>query len=354
MAKKILIGLSVSAIALVVACANPPATQPSSVAEQTNKVAAAADGSTFKIAAPVPVSPINNFQFASQALIVLTFSNVAPMFGSIAITYEIELKNAAGTLIANPKFAKNGGANATFTVTTTLTADSSFNWRVRATNGSHFGPWSSLATFRTSLGAFISGSTVVDPLTTGATVGARRGGHFVAGQGWQSDSTLDSIDYDITTCSNCRMEFDATNIGNGLGNPADLKWVSMGNRAFFNDFDAFKADPFKMTLEQRADFNGTGMKLVWRNGAEGAGNPGDHDTRLDTTSINWQKPTVFHFVLDWTPSAYFIQVNNQTMFAGAFSGFAYAPPNMRIQLGCSPRNESQVGVIYRNVTVTPR
>ena len=60
MAKRILIGLCMSAIALVVACANPPATQPSSVAEQTNKVAAAADGSTFKIAAPVPVSPVSN------------------------------------------------------------------------------------------------------------------------------------------------------------------------------------------------------------------------------------------------------------------------------------------------------
>jgi hypothetical protein len=353
MQKNVLLGLAAAAAALVVACAGPRHTSPSLTGEGSGH-GAAADGSTLKIGAPTPVSPVNNFQFPAQAPVVLTFTNVSGLFGTFPVTYEVEIRNQAGTLIANPTFPKNGGTNASFTVTTALAADASFTWRVRATFSGHVGPWSAASSFRTSPGAFINGSAVLDPLTTGTTVGVRHGGHFVAGQGWQSDSTQDGIDYDITTCSNCRLEFDVTNVGNGLGNPADLKFVSMGNRQTFGGFESFRDQPFKMTIEQRADFDGTGLKLVWRNGGEGAGNPGDHDTRLDTTGIVWNTATVFHFIIDWTPSSYFLSINGTTWFSGSFGSFPYAPPNMRIALGCYPRNESQVGGIYRNVSVTPR
>jgi hypothetical protein len=33
-------------------------------------------------------------------------------------------------------------------------------------------------------------------------------------------------------------------------------------------------------------------------------------------------------------------------------GFPYAPPNMRVSLGCYPRGESFVGAIYRNIKLT--
>ncbi len=47
------------------------------------------------------------------------------------------------------------------------------------------------------------------------------------------------------------------------------------------NFGAFRNHPWKMHLEQRGDGNGTGMKLIWRNGKAGDGEPGDHDTKID-------------------------------------------------------------------------
>lgn len=312
---------------------------------------AAADGSTLKIAAPTLVSPINGTQVAGQT-VVLTFTNVSGTYTSFPVTYEVEVRNPAGTVVANPKFSKGSGATTAHTLTTSLTADTLHTWRVRATYNGRVGPWSSNGTFKSSLGAFIAGSTVVDPLTTGSTVGKQRGGHFVAGQGWQADSVTDGIDYDITTCASCRVEFDVTNVKNGLGNGADLKFLAMGDATTFGDFNTFRDHAWKMHLEQRGDGDGTGMKLVWRNGATGDGDPGDHVTTIPDGGPSWSASRVFHFVIQWTRSSYSVSIDGQTWFSGSFAA-PYAPPNHRISLGTYPRSETLAGVIWRNVTVTP-
>src|SRR5262249_18575009 len=161
-------------------------------------------------------------------------------------------------------------------------------------SGANVGPWSATASFYTAEGGFIRGSSVFDPLTNGKTVGHQVGGHFVIGQGWQADSLMDGIDYDIATCSSCRMQFDVTNFGKGGGIPVDVKWVTMADAAGFGGFLALRDNPWKMHFEQRSDFNGTGMQIIWRNGDAGDGNPGDHRTKLLTSSINWNDAEVYH------------------------------------------------------------
>jgi hypothetical protein len=345
--------VAVAALAIAAACGGNSSGN-NNLPTAPGEVGAASDGSTLKVPAPGLVSPANGAQLPSgTGSVTLTVSNVSGIFASFPITYEIELKNSAGALVANPKVSRAGGATTSVSVPS-LAADTIHSWRARVIYSGRVGPWSTPFTFRTGQAAFIAGSTVLDPLTTGFTVGKQRGGHFVAGQGWQADTVNDGIDYDITTCPNCRLEFDATNFGKGLGNPGDLKWISMGDASKFFEFNTFRDQPYKMTLELRGDFDGTGMKLIWRNGTDGSGNPGDHEARLDSTGINWQANQVFHFVFDWTPSAYFVSVNGQVWFAGSFGGVAYAPPNHRISLGCYPRSETLRGTIFRNVTVTPR
>jgi hypothetical protein len=312
---------------------------------------AAPDGSTLKIAAPTLVSPVNGAQVSGP--LVLTLTNVSGTYTSFSVTYEVEIRNPAGALVAHPTFPKASGNTTSFTVTTSLATDTIHSWRARATSNGRFGPWSFLGTFRTSLGAFISGSTVVDPLTIGATVGIQRGGHFVAGQGWQADSGTDGIDYDITTCSSCRLEFDVTNFGNGLGNGADLKWVTMGDATKFADFGVFRDHLWKMHLELRGDGDGTGMKLVWRNGGIDDGDPGDHVMVQPDNGPAWSASRVFHFVISWTRTNFSIAVDGRAWFAGSFAQ-PYAPPNHRISLGCYPRGETLRGAIWRNVTVTPQ
>ena len=111
-----------------------------------------------------------------------------------------------------------------------------------------------------------------------------------------------------------------------------------------------------MHLEQRSDGDGTGMKLIWRNGADGGGDPGDHERRNDST-IDWRNGAVYHFIFDWSATAFSVSIAvdggaPQAWFQGGFSR-PYAPPNHVISLGCYPRTETMTG-IYRNVSITAR
>jgi hypothetical protein len=266
------------------------------------------------------------------------------------VVYEVELRNAAGAVVNDGNANAGNGPTTSFTVTTKLTDDAPYTWRVRATYNNAVGPWSPTAGFRTPLAAIIA-----DPLTNGTTIGARHGGHFVPGQGWQADTLSDGIDYDLpTSCTNCRMEFDVTGVGKGLGNPADLKFVSMGDATAFGDFGTFRNHPWKMHLEQRGDGDGTGVHLVWRNGStDPDGDPGDHDTKINFTDLPWDGNNVIHFVLDWTPDHFFVRIAGEVMFDDGFAA-PYAPPNFRISLGCYPRGETYTGAIWRNVVLIKR
>jgi hypothetical protein len=126
----------------------------------------------------------------------------------------------------------------------------------------------------------------------------------------------------------------------------------MGDGTAFGEFNAFRDHDWKMHLEQRSDGNGTGMKLIWRNGRAGGDDPGDHTQRNDST-VDWRGSDTFHFVIDWTPNHLSVSVNGREWFEDGFSR-PYAPPNHRISLGCAPRAETFPGAIWSNVKVTPR
>ena len=59
-------------------------------------------------------------------------------------------------------------------------------------------------------------------------------------------------------------------------------------------------------------------------------------------------------MLDWTPSGFSVSVNGEEWFEDGFGGHPYEPPNHRISLGCWPRGESFIGVIYSNIKLTAR
>ena len=184
-------------------------------------------------------------------------------------------------------------------------------------------------------------------------------------QGWRADSDSDGIEYTIPTCVSCTIEFDVTNFGRAQGESVlkDYKWISMGDGPTFGSFNDFRDHAWKMHLEQRSDGNGTGMKIIWRNGAASEGtNPGDHMLRNDFT-VDWRSNVVYRFTLRWTPSGYTVSVgtvngdgsvtNSQQWFADSFGGIPYAPPSHRISLGTRSRSETMRGAIWRNVRVNP-
>ena len=331
-------------VAGMIACssANPAAP----VAPATSGAAADADGSTLKVTTPIPQSPVDDTKLQS-ATVVLTATAASLKFESatpVALQYRFQVFNPAGTkvdeaLVSSP----------TYQVASTLAENTRHTWTVRAEALGEKGPISGTASFITQEPAIIN-----DPLTDGTTKGARIGGTFIVGQGWQSGSLTDGINYDVANgCSDCRLEFDATNFGAQEGFPflKDLKWVSMASAGEFTNFDTFRDGPFKMHLVQRADYP-TGIEIVWRNGrARDNGDPGDHRIKLNSTPITFRSSTVYHFQLDWSPSGYNIAVNGTTVLADGW-GRSYNPVPLRIQLGCIPRADSFVGIIYRNVKLT--
>lgn len=307
----------------------------------------ASDGSTLKVTAPVPQSPINNVKPATGPAKLIVSASSAPYVPVIAVNYRYQIFNAANVMV------ENAVVNSTnYEVKTELTNNLRYTWRARAEGVDVFGPWSTTASFTAPETAFLGVSTFADPLTNGKTVGQQHGGTFIPGQGWQSLSTNDGIDYDLQqACSdNCTLEFDVTNFGPQEGQccAKDLKWLSMGDASAFSSFGVFRDHPWKMHLVQRADYP-TGMEIIWRNGDAGDGDdPGDHRIKLVETGVVFSSSTVYHFKLEWATTGYVISVNGQEVMSDGWD-YAYAPPNHRISLGCYPRSESMVGAIYRNI-----
>jgi hypothetical protein len=312
------------------------------------------------LAAPVPVSPVGVQQLDTlhPKLQVTNAATTGTVSGSV--TYRFEWSEL-DTFPADSRTGVKDGVDqdpsgtTSFEIADTLKPNFILFWRARATNGTITSDWSKMEAFKTQNKGFRVGQTIYDPLTDGTSVGRVRGGHFVAGLGWQANSINDGIDYLIPTCGSCRAEFDVTNFGKKEGEPflKDLKWFTMGDGATFDSFGAFRDHPWKMHLEQRAD-NDNGLKLIWRNGGVGGGNPGDH-TNKTTVGWDWRGSEVYHFVFDWRPADFTVSINGTIVFQDGLGGSPYTPPNHTIELGCYPRGETLApGAIYRNFSVAPR
>ena len=326
-------------------------------------------GGTAQLSAPVPRTPSGDQQLDTLRP-TLSVTNAAASGAVGTVTYQYQVSEADtfpadATTISQNGIAQGSDGTTAWTPSGDLRPNRKHFWRARAsaTNVTAPSEWSRTETFRTQIKGFITpGQEVYDPLTDGVTVGTRIGGRFVAGHGWQSDSLSDAIVYDFGSCTSCTVQFDVTNFGRAAGaaHDKDVKWLTMGDAATFADFQSFRDHPWKMHLEQRSDGDGTGMKLIWRNGAAGPGNPGDHETRNDAT-VDWQRTAVYRFTLRWTPAGFDVSVavvgadgqvtGSRTWFAGSFGGRPFAPPTLRVSLGCYPRAETMPGAIWRNVRI---
>jgi hypothetical protein len=350
MTRKVFLCSATALLALAIACAKSTQNPTSPTTPSPGDTSSATDGFALKAGTPSAISPTGGAEAKDPTTLVA--STTKGTYADIPLQYRFQVRSGSNVVtegVAGPV----SGSSVSFNPSG-LTFNTSYTWRVQATYKGASAPWSSDASFKT-VGKFNDGNQLFDPLTDGSTVGIQRGGHFIAGQGWQSQALNDGIDYPINTCSNCRVEFDVAGFGREEGAPfgLDVKWFAMGDGATFPDFGAFRDHPWKMHMEQRAD-DDTGIKMIWRNGSAGEGDPGDH-TFKGPSGINWssshQPP--YHFVFDWTPRGFFISVDGQVLVSDGFSA-PYAPGNHTLTLGCWPRNETMIGAIWSNVRLTRR
>ena len=317
------------------------------------------------LAAPVPVSPRGGVEIAGvRPKLTVTNSVATGDPGTVTYRFEISSSNTfpadSRTLTINN--VAQGPATTSADVVSDLIPATIYYWRAQATNGTVTSSFSATESLKTEVRGYRNGQILFDPLTNGQTIAdERHGGQFVLGPngGWRSTSGFDSLDYNIPPCPNCQVEFDATNFNSTTPGQTHIepKWVSMGSAENFNDFNAFRDDPWKMHLEIRSDVPGA-VKLIWRRGC----NTSDECDNTDNPKIpiTWSASKVYHFTLAWGGGSMSVNICEYngtscvaTMYTGSGTG-PYAPPNHRVELGTRPRGESLIGAIYRNVRINPR
>jgi hypothetical protein len=205
------------------------------------------DGSNLKIAAPALQSPGNGAQVQGNP--VLVFTNVSGTYASFPVTYEVELRNPQNGVVASAKPAAATGGTTSVTITQQLAFDTTYSWRVRATFGSAFGPWSESRTFRTMPAGYINGNEVFDPLTNGKTVGQIGGPvDFIPNVGMELLTPESFITYALPQTL-IEGEFSMMVTGIDDGSPGDKsKVMSMQEGPDVHDITD---DDYRFTLEKR-------------------------------------------------------------------------------------------------------
>lgn len=255
--KRFVLCSATALLALAVACSKSPDTPvaPSSTADVTAE--AAADGSTLKVTAPVPVSPVNNAQ--PDGALLLVASKAQGKFASVTPSYEFEVKNSAGEVMYSRVTGGvgSGADNVEHTVAGTLEFDAPHTWRVRAVEAGSVGPWSTAASFRTASGGYIRDNEVFDPLTNGRTVGEIVGPvTFIPGVGVRLETFFSHIRYRLPrTLMNGEFSMIITNVPtNTEGHKTKVFAMSEGLADIVTNDRRF-------TVEKRGDPPGI---IAWR------------------------------------------------------------------------------------------
>jgi len=161
-------------LALAVACSKSSPNPASPTSTQDIIGAAAADGSTLKVTAPSPVSPVNGSQ---PDAVVLVAGKSSGKFADLALSYQFQIRSGSTVVYDSGVVggAGSGANNVQFTPSVGLVPDTAYTWRARAAYQNAVGPWSADASFKSPVGGYIRGNELYDPLFGGRTVGVISG-----------------------------------------------------------------------------------------------------------------------------------------------------------------------------------
>ena len=350
--KKLMACASGAVLAVAVACSNnsqPPAAPGGA---EPGSSEASADGSTLKVTAPTPQSPVNNAQ-PDQLVFTAGASNAR--FGSnTTFSYMLEIKNAGGQTVCTAGPTASSGGTVTIEPQCTLEFDSPHTWRMRAVHQGASGPWSAAASFRSQSGGFIRGNEVFDPLTNGRSVGDIIGPvTFIPGVGIRLEDFESHIRYRLPqTLFNGEFSIIITGMAtNTEGDKTKVMAMSEG-------LDDLITNDRRMTVEKRGDPPGI---VAWRFIT--------HDDQVDTEGpereeVHFDERQAYLFTATWNgvfnvriqqggssgPTIY----NKGKRYNGAYD------PNPHYAFVGAPSGRSGItaatvpGMIVRNVWISPR
>ena len=122
---------------------NPSATELDVTTASSNRI-------TLKATAPTPVSPVGS-EVVGSLNPVLTLTNASGKYVSAAFSYRIEIseEKTGITLLIESNAVPQTDTTTSYTVNQMLQQNTVYRWKARAELDGAYGPWSSIATFRT-------------------------------------------------------------------------------------------------------------------------------------------------------------------------------------------------------------
>jgi hypothetical protein len=249
---------SVALVALAIACSRQSAS-PVSPSAAVSKADAGADGSTLKVSAPTPSSPINDVQQNDAPTLVVTAS--APKFGgklSGPLTYRFQVFGPSGAMVADSGTV----AALSYRVTTTLQARVRHTWRARAELGNDMGPWSATGSFISSEGGYIRGNEVFDPLSNGATVGQVAGQVTFTSEGAKLETVASYVRWAIPvtiTSGEFAMEVKGLR-ANASGDKSKVFGMMQGNP----DSTDYITNPYRVDVQYRGTGGSPPNSITYR------------------------------------------------------------------------------------------
>jgi hypothetical protein len=292
MTRTLWFGSTVCVIALALACSKHSTAPASPTPADVASGQAGADGSTLKVSAPTPVSPVNGVQLPTGETTTLVINNAAPTFvTNIDLQYEFEVLNAAGARVFTGKVNGGGDGTTRITVAADLEGDQTYRWRARAVFGNAVGPWpGSFATFVAPINeGYIRGNELYDPLINGKTVGEVHGPvQFIPGVGVKLLGWTSYISYELPqTLLEGEYSLIVTNM------PANTKGGKQKVMAMAQGYSDIIENDRRMTVEKRGDPAGI---IAWRLLT--------HHDRIETegaerTFYNFQASQEYFFQTSW-------------------------------------------------------
>ncbi|MBS1817809.1 MAG: hypothetical protein JSU08_07765 [Acidobacteria bacterium] len=335
-------------LSLTIACSRSASTPvtPTSSAKASTDAAAAADGSTLKVSAPTPTSPINN-DVTADLTPTLVASASTGKYAQGSVAYDFELYNGDNVkiqtlVLSGPSWKVSA-----------LEYDKPYKWRVRATSDNAYGPWSDFASFKTPEGrGYIRGNELYDPLTNGPStiITAANDVTWIPGQGVRLNGQESYVEWRLQTpLTDGEFSVIITNLGN-----SNEQWKTKVMSMMAGDGVNVTDNAFRFTADRRnADSGGT-VRYTLRSRGVDAGEP-------NAGGMTWSRAKLYLWRFTWINGSSRLSVQDggsagaTVKSVGASYKAPYLPNPHVIRLGSVGGRggpETLPGAIFRNVWVS--
>ena len=343
------------ALALTIACGRTPNTPVAPTGATSADTSAAADGSTLKATQPVPESPINGTQ--PEGTLVLTAKAAKGKFTTLALSHRFEIYNEAKTKVCDSGLVSDSNPTISFTVTgCTLAFDAPHTWRVRAEYEGAVGPWSADASFRSSVGGYMKGNELFDPLTNGPStvMTASRDVTWLQGQGVRLNSRDSYVEWRLPEpCIDCEFSALMTNIGNG-SEEWKTKVMSMLEQGVNTT-----ENRYRVTIDKRTTWVGQGSRVRY---TICSGTVAGRCSEPTGGFQQWDRTKTYFWMFEWRGGLSRLRVLDGGRNGGEKANLTqtyrapYSPNPHLVRLGSvggRVDNESNPGTIIWNAWVSP-